>query len=195
LEAARASEERRQSEMRERAEAARRALEAAKAAEAAWRRARDENGEPAPRAVYTTEREFPSRVPAGATPSEFPAGSTPSEFGPPVQTAEFHALSEEMPPLEPLPQPSPAAPVEGDEPMVPVITRPTLPPFEGPLPSTDPMGLSPPGVGEEDLEDTLVRALAGRGQTDPYAALGRTGRGEPPPPSRKGTDPYAPPGA
>src|SRR5262249_32493270 len=89
LEAARAAEERRQAEMRERAEAARRALEAAKAAEAAWRRA-NENGQPAARAVYTTEREFPSGAPPGATPSEFPAGSTPSQFPPPLPPAHLH---------------------------------------------------------------------------------------------------------
>ncbi|HVP60582.1 MAG TPA: DnaJ domain-containing protein [Myxococcaceae bacterium] len=184
LEAARASEERRLAEMRERAEAARRALEAARAAEAAWRRARDENGDAAAAVVHTTEREFPGP----------PAHGIEPEFGPPaVRTteAEFHALSEDMPPLDSMPPPS-------DEPGVPVLTRTTLAPFEAPVPSTDPMGL-PPAASSLGDEDTLVRAMQqAQGQTDPYAPIPRTpppgpGRGEPPPPVRSGTDPYAPP--
>ena len=173
LEAARAAEERRQSEVRERAEAARRALEAAKAAEAAWRRARDENGAEAP-PVHTTEREFPG-PPVRGTQPELPVRTT---------EVEFHALSEDMPPLESMPPP-------GDEPGVPVLTRTTLAPFEAPVPSTDPMGL-PPVASSLGDEDTLVRALEhARGQTDPFAPM-PPGRGEPPPPSRSGTDPYAP---
>ncbi len=178
LEAARAAEERRQAEVRGRAEAARRALEAAKAAEAAWRRAQG-NGDAGPPVVHTTEPEFPGPPPPRARTTDH----------------EFHALSEEMPPLEP---PVADAPdVEGDEAMVPVITRTTLPPFEPPVQSTDPMGLPPVAEGLGD-EDTLVRAMEyARGQTDPYASVpaapGRVqARGEPPPPPRSGTDPYAP---
>ena len=193
LEAARAAEERRHSEMRDRADAARRALEAARAAEAAWRRAREGNGEAEHPEVHTTEREFPSGPAARVTAPEFPQ---PSEFGPPapVRTTdlEFHALSEDMPPLEP---PPPA----GLEEPVPVLTRTTLAPFEAPVPSTDPMG-APPVASSLGDEDTLVRALEhARGQTDPYASMPRTPpprpiRGEPPPPPRSGTDPYAPGG-
>ncbi|HEY3587438.1 MAG TPA: hypothetical protein VGK85_09805, partial [Myxococcaceae bacterium] len=181
LEAARAAEERRQSGMRDRADAARRALEAARAAEASWRKARDGNGDAVP----------PGRVTAPEFP---PPGATPSEFGPPAPLhttdLEFHALSEEMPPLEPL---APGA----DEP-VPVLTRTTLPPFEPPVPGTDPMGV-PPVASSLGDEDTLVRAMerARSGQTDPYAPMPvtpppRPARGEPKAPARAGTDPYAP---
>jgi len=181
LEAARAAEERRQAEMRDRAEAARRALEAAKAAEAAWRRARDEtvNGG----VVRTTERDFPGPQ-VLHTPNEFPFG----EPGARTTAVEFHVLSEDMPPLESMPPPS-------DEPAVPVLTRTTLPPFEAPVPGTDPMGL-PPVASSLGDEDTLVRALEhARGHTDPFAPMSPTpvpGRSEPPPPPRSGTDPYAP---
>ena len=177
LEAARAAEERRQSEMRERADAARRALEAARAAEANWRKARDGNGEAGAQGRVTAP-EFPS------------PGAPASEFGPPapVRTTEleFHALAEDMPPLE-------AA--AGEEP-VPVLTRATLPPFEAPVPGTDPMGV-PPVASSLGDEDTLVRAMEqARGQTDPYAPIPQTPprptRGEPRPPARSGTDPYAP---
>jgi tetratricopeptide (TPR) repeat protein len=200
LEAARASEERRQGEMRQRAEAARRALEAAKAAEAEWRRAKSGNGDGAAPS-HGTEPEFPAAAPLRTTSPEFPAGAlrtTDPEFPDRplvVQTAEYHVLSEEMPPLEPPPPPVDAPPpAPGDEPMVPVLTRTTLPPFEGAVPSTDPMGI-PPASGLGD-EDTLVRAMEhAHGQTDPYApippAVAR-GRSEPPPPERSGTDPYAP---
>ena len=196
LEAARAAEERRQAEMRERADAARRALESAKAAEAAWRKARDGNGEAGSPAVHTTEREFPAGPPARVTAPEFPAPEAParSEFGPPapVHTTEleFHALSEDMPPLE-------APPSELLDEPVPVLTRTTLPPFEPPVPGTDPMGAVPVASSLGD-EDTLVRAMEqARGQTDPYAPLPgtpppRPPRGEPPSPPRKRTDPYAP---
>lgn len=164
LEAARAAEERRQSEMRERADAARRALEAAKAAEAAWRRARDGNGEAAGPSLPRTTE------------------------------LEFHALSEDMPPLEPPPATVPSG-LEGDEPMVPVLTRSTLAPFEAPVPTTDPMG-APATASSLGDEDTLVRAMQqGRGHTDPYAPMPEApveGRPVPPPPARSGTDPYAP---
>ena len=180
IEAARAAEERRQSEMRDRADAARRALEAARAAEASWRKASDGNGE--------------SAAPGRVTAPEFPAPGAPtSDFGPPapIRTTEleFHALSEEMPPLEPLDP--------GDE-SVPVLTRTTLPPFEAPVPGTDPMGV-PPVASSLGDEDTLVRAMerARGGQTDPYAPMPMTppprqARGDPAPPARSGTDPYAP---
>jgi curved DNA-binding protein CbpA len=205
LEAARASEERRQSEVRQRAEAARRALESAKAAEAAWRRARAGNGDAGRAPVHTTEPEFPADVPLRSTDPEFPPGAplrtTEPEFpgrSPAVQTAEYHVLSEEMPPLEPAPPPVPSPPPVGDEPMVPVLTRTTLPPFEATVPTTDPMGLPPTASGLGD-EDTLVRAIQehARGHTDPYAPIpgspsGVRGRTEPPPPARSGTDPYAP---
>ncbi len=175
LEAARAAEERRQSEMRERADAARRALEAAKAAEAAWRRARDGNGEAGP--SRNTERDFP------ASPSM-----------PRTTELEFHALSEDMPPLEPPLATAPSG-LEGDEPMVPVLTRSTLAPFEAPVPTTDPMG-APATASSFGDEDTLVRAMQqGRGHTDPYAAMPEApieGRPVPPPPARSGTDPYTP---
>ena len=195
LETARAAEDRRQSEMRERAEAARRALEAARAAEAAWRKATDGNGE----GIHTTEREFPPGT-VRTTEREFSPEepfTTPHDFPPgvPVRATEpFHVLSEEMPPLEPAPRHGGPAP-EGDEPL-PVLTRATLPPFEVPVPSTDPMGLPPVASGLDD-EDTLVRAMEhARGQTDPYAPLPTEvpvrGRGEPPPPARSGTDEYAP---
>lgn len=172
LEVARAAEERRQTEMRARAEAARRALEAARAAEAAWRRAGDGGGEAGAPVIHSTEPEFPGGASVGRN-----------------TEPEFHALSEEMPP----PHPEPEAPaVVGDEPLVPVLTRSTLAPFEAPVPSTDPMGLPPPGAEATGEEDTLVRAQEGeRGQTDPYARAARS-RGEPPPPARRGTDPYAP---
>ncbi len=175
LEAARAAEERRQAEMRERADAGRRALEAAMAAEAAWRRAREGNGESGVPGGHGTEREFPA-APHRVHTTE----------------VEFHALSEDMPPLEP---PVAAAPVlEGDEPMVPVLTRSTLPPFEAPVPGTDPMGLSPSAESLGD-EDTLVRAMEqARSHTDPYAPMPPPpveGRSVPPPPARSGTDPYA----
>ena len=129
-----------------------------------------------------------------ATAPEFPApGSGSSEFGPPAPVRatdlEFHALSEDMPPLE--------APPEAGEP-VPVLTRTTLPPFEAPVPGTDPMGV-PPAASSLGDEDTLVRAMerARGGQTDPYAPMPvtpapRAARLHPPPPSRSGTDPYAP---
>ncbi|HSP18404.1 MAG TPA: DnaJ domain-containing protein, partial [Myxococcaceae bacterium] len=113
---------------------------------------------------------------------------------PPIRTTEveFHALSEEMPPLEPH---VPAPPVlEADEPMVPVLTRSTLPPFEAPVPGTDPMGVPPSGAALGD-EDTLVRAMEqARGHTDPYAPMPQAlseRRAVPPPPARPGTDPYA----
>ncbi|HZJ52612.1 MAG TPA: DnaJ domain-containing protein, partial [Myxococcaceae bacterium] len=198
LEAARAAEEHRQAEMRDRADAARRALEAAKAAEAAWRKAREGNGEAAAPPVRTTEREFPAGPTGRVTAPEFPAPDPPtrSEFGPPapVHTTEleFHALSEDMPPLEEPP------PGEIDEP-VPVLTRTTLPPFEPPVPGTDPMGL-PPVASSLGDEDTLVRAMEqAHGHTDPFAPMPMTPpprppRGEPPAPARKGTDPYAPGG-
>jgi curved DNA-binding protein CbpA len=180
LEAARAAEERRQAEMRDRADAARRALEAARAAEASWRKAREGNGD-APSPGRVTVPEFP------------PPGALTSDFGPPapVHTTnlEFHALSEEMPPLESLPP--------GDE-SVPVLTRTTLPPFEAPVPGTDPMG-APTVASSLGDEDTLVRAMerARGGQTDPYAPMPvtpppRAPRGEPAAPARSGTDPYAP---
>jgi|GEM_PF-375457 curved DNA-binding protein CbpA len=195
LEAARAAEERRQSEMRDRADAARRALEAARAAEAAWRKAREENGEPGGLAPRTTEREFPAGPAARVTAPEFPApDSSLSEFGPPAPVhteLEFHALSEDMPPLE-------APPAEGGDDPVPVVTRTTLSPFEAPFPGTDPMG-APPVASSLGDEDTLVRAMEqAHGQTDPFAAMPRTPppgpppRGDPPAPARKGTDPYAP---
>ena len=179
LEAARAAEERRQAEMRQRADAARRALEAARAAEAAWRQAGAGNGEPAASTVRTTERDFPASPPVSRH-----------------TDLEFHALSEDMPPLEP-PPPAPAAiPLEGDEPMVPVLTRTTLAPFEAPVPSTDPMG-APPLASSLGDEATLIRALQyARGYTDPYAAMPEppiAGRSVPPPPARSGTDPYAAP--
>ena len=178
LEAARAAEERRQTEMRDRADAARRALEAARAAEASWRKARDGNGEGSPQGRVTVP-EFP------------PPGAPASEFGPPAPIRstdlEFHALAEDMPPLEP----------PGADEAVPVLTRTTLPPFEAPVPGTDPMG-APPVASSLGDEDTLVRAMeqARGGQTDPYAPMPRTpaprpARGEPPPPARSGTDPYA----
>jgi len=166
LESARASEERRQAEMRERADAARRALEAAKAAEAAWRRARD----------------------AGSGPEGPPASP------PPIRTTEveFHALSEDMPPLEPPVAADPT--LEQDGPAVPVLTRSTLAPFEAPLPGTDPMGVPPPLANLGD-EDTLVRAgERAHGHTDPYASVPRApgeGQAVPPPPARSGTAPYA----
>jgi curved DNA-binding protein CbpA len=195
LEAARAAEERRQSEMRERADAARRALEAARAAEASWRKAREGNGDGGAPAPRTTEREFPSGPSPRVTAPEFPAPDSPrSEFGPPapVHTTEleFHALSEDMPPLE-------APPPEAVDEPVPMLTRTTLAPFETPFPGTDPMGASPVASSLGD-EDTLVRAMQqARGQTDPFAAMPRTPlpqppRGDPPAPARKGTDPYAP---
>ena len=191
LEAARAAEDRRQTEMRARADAARRALESARAAEADWRKAREGNGDGEGPEVRATERDFPASPPAQQT---APPGATPSEFGPPLPLRttelEFHALSEDMPPLE--------APPAGsvDEP-VPVLTRTTLPPFEAPVPGTDPMGVAPVASSLGD-EDTLVRAMEqARGQTDPYASMPRTpaprpGRADPPPPARSGTDPYAP---
>ncbi len=176
LEAARAAEERRQAEMRGRADAARRALEAAKAAEAAWRRAREGNGEPGGPGVHGTEREFPAAPP-------------------PVRTTEveFHALSEDMPPLEPPVAPAPV--LEGDEPMVPVLTRSTLAPFEAPVPSTDPMGLPP--SADEPGRRGHAGARHGAGarahrpvRPDAPAARSRAGS-PPPPPTRSGTDPYA----
>ncbi|HET9158725.1 MAG TPA: hypothetical protein VFN91_18770, partial [Myxococcaceae bacterium] len=179
VEAARAAEERRQSEMRDRADAARRALEAARATEASWHKAREGNGEAGPQGRVTAP-EFP------------PPGAPASEFGPPapIRTTEleFHALAEDMPELEPL---APGEPV-------PVLTRTTLPPFEAPVPGTDPMG-APPVASSLGDEDTLVRAMeqARGGQTDPYAPMPvtpqpRPSRGEPPPPARSGTNPYAP---
>jgi curved DNA-binding protein CbpA len=195
LELARAAEERRQAEMRERADAARRALEAARAAEASWRKVSDGNGDAERSQVRTTEREFPAGVAGRMTAPEFPPPGAPaSEFGPPapVRTTdhEFHALSEDMPPLD--------SPPALDEEPVPVLTRTTLPPFEPPLPGTDPMGVSPVASSLGD-EDTLVRALeqARGGQTDPFAPMPgtpppRPSRGQPPPPARSGTDPYAP---
>jgi curved DNA-binding protein CbpA len=195
LEAARASEERRQSDMRDRADAARRALESARAAEASWRKAREGNGDVESPPVHPTEREFPAGSPGRITDPEFaPPGATPSEFGPPapIRTTEleFHALSEDMPPLEP--------PLSGADEQVPVLTRTTLPPFEAPVPGTDPMGV-PPVASSLGDDDTLVRAMeqARGGQTDPYAPMPltpapRPPRSDPPPPSRSGTDPYAP---
>jgi len=185
LEAARAAEEHRQAGMRDRADAARRALESARAAEADWRKVREGNGDAERPEVRTTEHEFPAGTPARETSPEFGAP-------PPIRTTEleFHALSEDMPPLEP--------PVTEsvDEP-VPVLTRTTLPPFEAPVPGTDPMGASPVASSLGD-EDTLVRATEqARGHTDPYAPMPkmpapRPGRADPPPPARSGTDPYAP---
>ncbi|HZW89481.1 MAG TPA: hypothetical protein VFF12_10415, partial [Myxococcaceae bacterium] len=181
LEAARAAEARRQTEMRDRADAARRALEAARAAEASWRKAREGNGEAGPQGRVTAP-EFP------------PPGAPASEFGPPAPVRstdlEFHALSEEMPPLQ--------TPPPGPEEHVPVLTRTTLPPFEAPVPGTDPMG-APPVASSLGDEDTLVRAMeqARGGHTDPYAPMPTTpaprpSRGEPPAPARGKTDPYAP---
>jgi tetratricopeptide (TPR) repeat protein len=195
LEAARAAEERRQSEMRERADAARRALESARAAEAAWRKAREEGGGAEVPPVHTTERDFPAAPASGATSPEFPVPPA-SEFGPPAPfhtQREFHALAEDMPPLD-APPPAEEAPALED-PAVPVLTRTTLAPFESPLVSTDPMGL-PPVASSLGDEDTLVRAMQqARGQTDPFAAMPRTPlphpRTDPPPPARAGTDPFA----
>ena len=185
LEAARAAEEHRQAGMRDRADAARRALESARAAEADWRKVREGNGDAERPEVRTTEHEFPAGAPARETSPEFGAP-------PPIRTTElqFHALSEDMPPLEP------PATESVDEP-VPVLTRTTLPPFEAPVPGTDPMGASPVASSLGD-EDTLVRATEqARGHTDPYAPMPkmpapRPGRADPPPPARSGTDPYAP---
>jgi hypothetical protein len=128
LEAARAAEEHRQAGMRDRADAARRALESARAAEADWRKVREGNGDAERPEVRTTEHEFPAGTPARETSREFGAP-------PPIRTTEleFHALSEDMPPLEP-----PAT--ESVDGPVPVLTRTTLPPFEAPVPGTDPMG-------------------------------------------------------
>jgi len=196
LEAARAAEERRQTEMRDRADAARRALESARAAEAEWRKAREGNGDAGRPEVRTTERDFPGSPAARSTAPEFPApGTASSEFGPPppvrATDLEFHALSEDMPPLD--------APPEAGE-HVPVLTRTTLPPFEAPVPGTDPMGV-PPAASSLGDEDTLLRAMerARGGQTDPYAPMPvtpaprppRSPRSDPEPPSRSGTDPYA----
>ncbi|HEY1905317.1 MAG TPA: DnaJ domain-containing protein [Myxococcaceae bacterium] len=194
LEAARAAEERRQSEMRDRADAGRRALESARAAEAAWRKARDEGGGAEVPEVHTTERDFPAAPAGRATAPEFPVPPD-SEFGPPAPIhteREFHALAEEMPPLD---APAPGEEPSLDEPAVPVLTRTTLAPFESPLAGTDPMGL-PPVASSLGDEDTLVRAIQqARGQTDPFAAMPRTPpprpRTDPPPPPRAGTDPFA----
>jgi len=83
---------------------------------------------------------------------------------------EFLSLAPEETSPEVLPPPV------FDEPLVPVLTRTTLPPFEPAVASTDPMGQASPE------EDTLVRMReAARGQTDPFA-----------PGARGGTDPYAP---
>ena len=180
LEAARAAEERRQSEMRERAEAARRALEAARAAEAAWRRAQ-ENGESAPPAVHTTEREFPPPPVHVSTEPEFPLPAV----GQPTPV-EFHPLAEDMPPL------AASARAPGSDEPLPVLTRATLPPFEPQVPATDPMGV-PPVATTPGEEITLVRARERRGHTDPYAPMPPTpapapGQGEQP--TGTGTDPF-----
>ena len=197
LEAARAAEERRQSEMRDRADAARRALEAARAAEAAWRRAREEGPGVEPPAVHTTERDFPAGPQGQVTAPEFPPPDASSDFGPPAPVhteREFHALAEDMPPLEPPPPAMEMPPA--DEAAVPVLTRTTLASFESPVHSTDPMG-APPVASSLGDEDTLVRAMEhARGHTDPFAALPHTppprpARTDPPAPPRAGTDPYA----
>lgn len=178
----------RRAEENARREAARLALEAARASEERRQAEMRERAEAARRALEAAK----AAEAAWRRARDGNGDGSP----PPIRTTEveFHALSEDMPPLEP-PVAGAPPPTEGDEPIVPVLTRSTLAPFEAPVPSTDPMGLPPLGssVGEED---TLVRATErAAGQTDPYAPMPQApgrGRTVPPPPTRSGTDPYSP---